>query len=182
MSDTEQQPDAVPSNTDEALTEIEQEALEQLQEVLPPIVFSGNVPPEIVGLAPRQQAVMILKSLGYSSKQISEMLRMSPNTVRSVYRFADPDRKFVLTAEQVREVQRWKWQRLALLAQDKLLEPAALEDAKPSVLLQIAKTAQAVMDKDIESKPIKRSAAALLNRLREYSVMELEEHKENEGE
>lgn len=148
------------------------EQKQQLDEMLPPILFKESLPPELLDIPPRARCVITLSALGYSKGDIAAMLNIKPVSVHKYKQAYDPDRKFRLNKEQLAEVRRWKWQQLALKAQDRLLAEGALDGADAKTLLKVAKDSEDVLEKDMQVKEVKKTVGDLLKRIRSEKVVE----------
>lgn len=151
-----------------------------LEKFLPDITFEGVVDPALARLTNRQQAVLLLRAMGLTNREIGRSLKIDSGTVNSMLQQCDPEHRFRLTREQVKQVQKAYWLRIQNLAFQRL-DGDSMEDVSPAKAVKMAEQAQNALDKMEGGGVSKASAGELLKKLCEMKKVsderkELEKH------
>lgn len=150
--------------TEEIQAEGKESASEELEKYLPRVTFEGELEPSFRNIPLKAQGVLLLRSMGFTNKEIANQVGLASESVAMYLAKYDPDHKFRLSNAQVKEVRRAYWNRVHNLSVASLSqEDIEMMDAEKRV--KMASKAHEVLEK-IEAPVVERkSARDLLKRL-----------------
>ena len=154
---------------------------ETLECYLPQITFKDvDLDPAFRLMPVRTQAMLIMKSMGFTNMEIGKMLGCTNEVVNTQMHTYDPGHKFRMTKEQIREVQKAYWLRVQNMA-FATIRAEDMEHVSPEKKVRMASAAQKALDGLEQPKSVQVSAAALLKRLCESRAVTVEAQEIKDG-